>query len=104
MNIYEHHEIKGWFFLPEDPDNRVPGVLKWDPAKGAEIELMGGFFPGFYYDSTLSEGMSNIRSGIIRPADDVSSIPVMFLKSREGKMYSIWEAYSGVLNYNPATR
>lgn len=34
MNIYEHHEIKGWFFLPEDPDNRVPGVLEWDPAKG----------------------------------------------------------------------
>ena len=95
MNIYEHHEIKGWFFLPEDPDNRVPGVLKWDPAKGAEIELMGGFFPGFYYDSTLSEGMSNIRSGIIRPADDVSSIPVMFLKSREGKMYSIWDAQRG---------
>ena len=43
MNIYEHHEIKGWFFLPEDPDNRVPGVLEWDPAKGASIELMGGF-------------------------------------------------------------
>ena len=42
MNIYEHHEVLGWFFLPENPDNRVPGVLKWDPAKGAEIELMGG--------------------------------------------------------------
>lgn len=98
MNIYEHHEIKGWFFFPEDKDNPekwVPGILKWDPAKGAEIELMGGFFPGFYYDSTLSEGMSNIRSGIIRPADDVSSIPVMFLKSREGKMYSIWDAQRG---------
>lgn len=21
MNIYEHHEIKGCFFLPEDKDN-----------------------------------------------------------------------------------
>ena len=50
MNIYEHHEIKGWFFLPEDKDNPekwVPGVLEWDPSDGgrATVELIGGFLP-----------------------------------------------------------
>lgn len=53
INIYEYHEFLGKFFLPEDkddPEKWVPGILKWDPAKGSEIELMGGLFPGFNYE------------------------------------------------------
>lgn len=110
MNIYEHHEIKGWFFLPEDKDNPekwVPGILKWDPAKGAEIELMGGLFPGFSYKDvpadqtrrfTSLEGTSNADFGIITLAEEISSIPVIFLETKEGKKYSIWDAQRG--NYS----
>ena len=103
MNIYEHHEVLGWFFLPEDPDNRVPGVLKWDPAKGAEIELMGGLCPGFSYKDvpadqmrrfTSLEGTSNADFGIITLAEEISSIPVIFLETTEGKKYSVWDAIS----------
>lgn len=107
MNIYEHHEVLGWFFLPEDPDNRVPGVLKWDPAKGAEIELMGGLCTGLSDKDvpadqmrrfTSLEGMSNADFGIITLAEEISSIPVIFLETKEGKKYSIWDAQRG--NYS----
>lgn len=110
MNIYEHHEVLGWFFLPEDKDNPekwVPGILKWDPAKGAEIELMGGLFPGLSYKDvptdqtrrfTSLEGTSNADFGIITLAEEISSIPVIFLETKEGKKYSIWDAQRG--NYS----
>ena len=35
----------GWFFLPETPSARIPGVLTWAPADGAQLELFGGFSP-----------------------------------------------------------
>lgn len=103
MNIYEHHEIKGWFFFPEDKDNPekwVPGILKWDPAKGAEIELMGGLCPGFYYEVEQNgkSSPSGEVSGVVRPADDVSPIPAMFLQTTKGNRYSIFNAQRG--NYS----
>lgn len=99
MNIYEHHEVLGWFFLPEDKDNPekwVPGILKWDPAKGAEIELMGGLFPGFYYE--VEQSCKYSLSGRVSLADDISSIPAMFLQTTKGKRYSIFDAQRG--NYS----
>ena len=103
MNIYEHHEVLGWFFLPEKPDNRVPGVLKWDPAKGAEIELMGGLFPGFYYkvEQNGKSSPSGEVSGVVIPADDVSAIPAMFLETTKGDRYSIFDAQRGDYSANP---
>ena len=103
MNIYEHHEIKGWFFFPEDKDNPekwVPGILKWDPAKGAEIELMGGLCPGFYYEVEQNgkSSPSGEISGVVRPADDVSPILAMFLQTTKGNRYSIFNAQRG--NYS----
>lgn len=95
MNIYEHHEIKGWFFLPEDPDNRVPGVLKWDPAKGAEIELMGGV-------SSLAN--PSLESGVVYTITDeiVASMPAqtIYLETEAGKKYSIWDAWRSSYSYN----
>ena len=88
MNIYEHHEVLGWFFLPEKPDNRVPGVLKWDPAKGAEIELIGGF-------SSLA--IPPLEPGVVHAITDetVASVPVqtIYLETEAGKKYSIWDAW-----------
>jgi putative uncharacterized protein (fragment) len=99
MNIYEHHEVLGWFFLPEDKDNPekwVPGILKWNPAKGAEIELMGGLFPGFYYE--VEQSCKYSLSVRVSLADDISSIPAMFLQTTKGNRYSIFDAQRG--NYS----
>ena len=37
----ESFEQVGQFWLPEEPDNKLPGTLSFDPAKGGELELMG---------------------------------------------------------------
>ena len=77
MNIYEHHEIKGWFFLPEKPDNRVPGVLKWDPSDGgrATVELIGGFLPAGATENNMLK-------------------QTLYLETVRGKKYSVWDAIS----------
>jgi len=45
MKQCEPQRILGWFHLPEDRDNRLPGILTWEPADGATLELFGGFSP-----------------------------------------------------------
>ena len=101
MNIYEHHEVLGWFFLPEDPDNRVPGVLKWDPAKGAEIELMGGF--SSLTIPPLEPGVNCIIIDGI--AASMPPAQTIYLETEAGKKYSIWDSwrssYSSVIPGKP---
>ena len=95
MHIYEQLEIKGWFFLPEYPDNRVPGVLKWDPFKGAEIELMGGL--SLLVTPDLESG------GIYVITDEiVASMPAqtIYLETEAGKKYSIWDAWRSGYSIN----
>lgn len=77
MNIYEHHEIKGRFFLPEDPDNRVPGVLKWDPSDGgsATVELIGGFLPAEATENNMLKR-------------------TIYLETVRGEKYSVWDGVS----------
>ena len=77
MNIYEHHEVLGRFFLPEKPDNRVPGVLEWDPSDGgrATVELIGGFLPA---DATENNMLKQ----------------TIYLETVRGEKYSVWDAVS----------
>ena len=93
MNIYEHHEVLGWFFLPENPDNRVPGVLKWDPAKGAEIELMGGISTPII--QPLESGDAYIITDeIVTPARTI------YLDADDDKKYSVWDAWMSSCSRN----
>ncbi len=36
-------EYKGYWFLPETPDNRIPGILYFEPNQKIRLELIGGF-------------------------------------------------------------
>jgi hypothetical protein len=38
----DHQRIKGWWFLPGAPHERLPGVLTWTQENGANLELFGG--------------------------------------------------------------
>lgn len=46
------HRLKGWFFLPKSPDDRVPGILTWNQEDGVDLELIGGFSPPSEYGQT----------------------------------------------------
>lgn len=45
MKMCDLHRLKGWFYLPKSPDDRVPGILTWSQEEGADLELLGGFSP-----------------------------------------------------------
>lgn len=45
MKTCDNHRLKGWFYLPDSPADRVPGILIWSQNSGADLELIGGIFP-----------------------------------------------------------
>jgi hypothetical protein len=59
----EKFEIKGEWFLPTDKENRVYGVLSFDPQEGTDLELYGSlngdhFLPKFK-DQEIILGLTN---------------------------------------------
>ncbi|WP_155057833.1 ApeA N-terminal domain 1-containing protein [Streptomyces blattellae] len=43
LNLDEAGEWAGLWWLPEDPDEQVPGVLRYDPESGLSLSLIGAF-------------------------------------------------------------
>lgn len=41
--LHEGAECSGWWWLPADPDETHPGVLRYDPDDGVRLSLIGGF-------------------------------------------------------------
>ncbi len=79
--------LRGWFYLPELPDGKVPGILTWDPSRGATLELIGGFSPEPRYRAgpngtgyITNQIVGDVRSGTIYGVSD------------SGKKLSIWDA------------
>lgn len=90
MRQSEAQRIPGWFYLPEAPDEKLPGVLTWEPLEGATLELIGGFSPlPDYRPSQHGSGMTTTHEiGDVRPG-------AISGESAAGKRLSIWEAQRG---------
>ena len=43
LHLVDSHEWSGLWWLPDAPDERVPGVLRYDRDGGAELTLIGTF-------------------------------------------------------------
>ncbi len=39
----ESFKLEGTWWLPDSPDNRISGTLRYDPKEGAHLELIGSF-------------------------------------------------------------
>lgn len=90
MRQCEPHRLIGWFFLPEEPSVRIPGILVWDPQHGATLELIGGFSPPpEYFPNPSGSGIvtnqivGDVRSGTI------------YGETTTGQKLSIWDATRG---------
>lgn len=89
MRQSESHRIKGWFYLPETPDHRIPGILTWEPDDGATLELIGGFSPEPEYQKTSTGGsyskqiIGDVRAGTI------------YGESDSGQAVTLWDAQRG---------
>lgn len=91
MRQCEPHRITGWFYLPEAPGDRVPGVLTWQPDDGATLELIGGFSPGPEFRENPAGGsVTRQIVGDVRPG-------TIYGESVSGEPVSIWEAQRGKL-------
>jgi hypothetical protein len=89
MRHCEHHRIKGWFYLPESPGDRIPGILNWQPGDGATLELIGGFSPQPAYQQSETGGwvasqvVGDVRRGTI------------YGESDSGEAVTLWDAQRG---------
>jgi len=43
----ESFEYSGVWRLPNEPDNQISGVLRFNSVDGANLDLIGSFVPGF---------------------------------------------------------
>jgi ApeA-like protein len=41
--MMEEFEYQRYWWLPDEPEERVPGTLKFDPEGGASLNLLGSF-------------------------------------------------------------
>jgi hypothetical protein len=89
MRQCEPQRIKGWFYLPERPDDRRPGVLTWQPDDGATLELIGGFSPEPEYQKTATGGLYATQIvGDVRPG-------TIYGESDSGQEVTVWDAERG---------
>lgn len=89
MKTCESHRVKGWFFVPEAPDNRIPGILTWTQENGADLELIGGL--------SRQPVRQHIDEGV-RLADqftDDTSPSTIYGELDSGKKICLWGAERG---------
>lgn len=89
MKMCDAHRLKGWFFLPNAPADRVPGILTWSQEDGADLELIGGFSPPPEYSQT-QEGHWTARQFLGDLAEST-----IYGELDSGKRVSLWGAERG---------
>lgn len=52
----EPFEVQGLWWLPEHEENKVPGVLSWDPDGGGTLRLIGQLWPVVLLENKLPSG------------------------------------------------
>lgn len=89
MRQSEPQRIAGWFYLPESPTNRIPGILMWQPDDGATLELIGGLSAEPEYQQTSGGGLCATQIvGDVRPG-------TIYGESESGQALSLWDAQRG---------
>lgn len=95
MRMCDPVRIKGWWFSPGAPDDRVPGILTWNQAQGVDLEVIGGV--------TVQTSEKEARSGESLFGGDPGPITI-FGETDAGKQVSLWSIerrkYTGDLRGN----
>jgi hypothetical protein len=70
-------EIKGYWFLPSEPDNRVAGTLYYFPNKKMVLELIGSFHDPHAYMAALANGDDKCKEVIWGESSDAKHITLL---------------------------
>ena len=61
LKLDQHSEFEGFWWLPDKPDEKVPGILRYEPGSGLSLSLIGGFEDRI--TSSPSPGVTTIHAG-----------------------------------------
>ncbi|WP_374950056.1 HEPN domain-containing protein [Mucilaginibacter sp.] len=70
-------EIKGYWFLPDDPENRIAGILTYLPNRKITLELIGSFKDPHDYMFALAQDDSKRTDIILGESSDAESITLL---------------------------
>jgi len=70
-------EIKGYWFLPDDPENRVAGTLSYLPNQKIVLELIGSFHDPQDYMLSLTKNESKRKDIILGEGSDSKYITLV---------------------------
>lgn len=86
MRMCDDQRIKGWWYFPHYPQERVPGILTWNQNDGVELELIGGFRqPHFETPTPEARGQSKVQA----------ARGTIYGETVAGKLVTLWEAELG---------
>lgn len=57
-------KCKGEWWLPENPEKKIPGDLEFNPIEGARLELIGSFNELYF-----TSGKKGLKTFGIKPTD-----------------------------------
>ena len=77
MIMVDKIEIKGYWFLPHEPDNRVAGTLYFFPNKKMVLELIGSFHDPHAYMAALANGNNKCKEVIWGESSDAKRITLL---------------------------
>ncbi len=84
MRTCDSHRVKGWWYLPEAPEVRAPGVLTWTASSGAELELIGGLRGGDHeMVGTNDQGGLSVLE---------TNVGTVYGETDAGKPVTLWDA------------
>ena len=75
MRIFEPRSLSGYFWLPSESENRLPGTLKIEDGGSIELELLGNFGAGLSFladDGNLGRIIAHL---LILPNNCTLNIP-----------------------------
>lgn len=84
MRTCDSRRVKGWWFLPDTPEVRVPGVLTWTPDSGAELELIGGL-RGAHHEMVGTDARTDLS--VLE-----SNLGTVYGETDAGKPVTLWDA------------
>lgn len=88
MKLSEEHIFKGYWWLPENPNNKVAGILTYTPGERMCLELLGGF-----------ENAQGEYIGLFD--EDNKSIPLIYGKDSNAKEITLVDCRSSFsLNFS----
>ena len=73
----ENIEIKGYWFLPSEPDNRVAGTLYFSPNRKLTLELIGSFRDPVSYIKAVAERVPKKQEIILGESSDGKEITLI---------------------------